>query len=52
MTQLLWKTSWKLLKKLRIEFSYDLTIVLLGGKRTPEKLKQVHTKSLHKILTA
>lgn len=30
LVQLLWKTVWWLLKKLKIELSYDLAILLLG----------------------
>ena len=31
MVQLLWKTVWRLLKKLKIELPYDSTIPLLGS---------------------
>ena len=42
MVQPLWKTVWRFLKKLKIEFSYDPAIPLLGV--YPEKMKAVIQK--------
>ena len=43
MVQPLWKTVWRFLKKLTIELSYDLAILLLGI--YPEKaIKRKHLK--------
>jgi len=38
LVQLLWKTVWEFIKKLKIELSYDSTISLLGT--YPEKMKE------------
>ena len=35
MVQLLWRTAWRFLKKLKIELAYDLAILFLGT--YPEK---------------
>ena len=42
LVQLLWKTVWRFLKKLKIELRYDLGILLLGI--YPEKMKTLFQK--------
>ena len=44
MMQLLWKTVWQVLKKLKIELPYDLAIPLLGIH--PKELKAVSQRDI------
>ena len=51
MVQLLWKTVWRLLKKLKIELPYDSTIPLLGS--YPKELQLGFQRGIYApILTA
>ena len=51
--QLLWKTTWRFLKKLKIELPYDLAIPLLGiypGRK--KKLKTLNDTSIPTFIAA
>ena len=45
LVQTLWKTAWRLLKKLKIEILYDATTLLLGI--YPKEIKSVSQRYVH-----